>query len=116
MLEVGTGSGYSAAVLSRLASEVITIERHASLAEGAEEVLRSQGATNVEVLVGDGSRGLPERAPFDAIAVHATAPAPPPALFAQLADDGRLVVPISSDDVDLLTVFTRRGGGFRERR
>ncbi len=108
VLEVGTGSGYSAAVLSRLASEVITIERHASLAEGAEEVLRSLGATNVEVLVGDGSRGLPERAPFDAIAVHATAPAPPPALLSQLGDGGRLVVPISSDDVDLLTVFTRR--------
>jgi protein-L-isoaspartate(D-aspartate) O-methyltransferase len=109
VLEVGTGSGYSAAVLSRLASEVITIERHSSLAAGAEDVLTSQGAANVEVLVGDGSRGLPERGPFDGIAVHATAPAPPPALLSQLAEGGRLVVPISSDDVDLLTVFTRRG-------
>jgi protein-L-isoaspartate(D-aspartate) O-methyltransferase len=109
VLEVGTGSGYSAAVLARLASEVITIERHSSLAAGAEDVLASQGADNVEVLVGDGSRGLPERAPFDGIAVHATAPAPPPALLSQLAEGGRLVVPISSDDVDLLTVFTRRG-------
>ena len=113
VLEVGTGSGYSAAVLSGLASEVITIERHAALAEGAREVLRSHGATNVEVLVGDGSRGLPERAPFDAIAVHATAPAPPPALLAQLADDGRLVVPLSSDDIDMLTVFIRSGEGFQ---
>jgi protein-L-isoaspartate(D-aspartate) O-methyltransferase len=112
VLEVGTGSGYSAAVLSRLASEVLTIERHSSLAEGAEEVLRAQGAMGVEVMVGDGSRGLPDRAPFDAIAVHATAPAPPPALLAQLADGGRLVVPISSDDVDLLTVFTRHGEQF----
>ena len=61
------------------------------------------------MLVGDGSRGLPERGPFDAIAVHATAPAPPRRLLSQLADGGRLVVPIASDDVDLLTVFTRRG-------
>jgi protein-L-isoaspartate(D-aspartate) O-methyltransferase len=113
VLEVGTGSGYSAAVLSRLASEVITIERHESLAAGAEDILRSQGAAKVEVLVGDGSRGLPDRAPFDAIAVHATAPAPPPALLSQLAEGGRLVVPISSDDVDLLTVFTRRGEEYR---
>ena len=65
------------------------------------------------MLVGDGSRGLPERAPFDAIAVHATAPAPPPALLSQLAEGGRLVVPISSDDVDLLTVFIRSGEGFQ---
>ncbi|MGZ8667242.1 MAG: protein-L-isoaspartate(D-aspartate) O-methyltransferase [Solirubrobacterales bacterium] len=112
VLEVGTGSGYSAAVLARLASEVITIERHSSLAAGAEDVLRSQGVGNVEVLVGDGSRGLPERGPFDAIAVHATAPAPPPALLSQLADGGRLVVPISSDDFDMLTVFTRRGEAY----
>ncbi len=115
VLEVGTGSGYSAAVLSLLASEVITIERYASLAEGAETSLRSAGVANVEVLVGDGSRGLPERGPFDAIAVHATAPAPPPALLSQLAYGGRLVVPISADDVDLLTVFTRHGRGVRER-
>jgi protein-L-isoaspartate(D-aspartate) O-methyltransferase len=112
VLEVGTGSGYSAAVLSRLASEVITIERHPSLAERAAEVLGSHGAANVKVLIGDGSRGLPDRAPFDAIAVHATAPAPPPALLSQLADGGRLVAPISSEDVDMLTLFIRRGEGF----
>ncbi len=112
VLEVGTGSGYSAAVLSRLAAEVITIERHPSLAAGAAEVLRSQGADNVEVVVGDGSRGLPERAPFDAIAVHATAPAPPPALLSQCRDGGRLVIPISSDGFDLLTTYARAGEEF----
>ena len=113
VLEVGTGSGYSTAVLSKLASEVVTIERHPGLAEAAAEALGSHGAANVEVLVGDGSRGLPERAPFEAIAVHATAPAPPPALLSQLAEGGRLVVPISSDDVDLLTVFIHSGEGFQ---
>ncbi len=113
VLEVGTGSGYSAAVLSRLVSEVISIERHPELAESAGEALRAHGAVGVEVLVGDGSRGLPERAPFDAIAVHATAPAPPPALLTQLVEGGRLVVPISSDDVDLLTLFIRSGEGFQ---
>ncbi len=112
VLEIGTGSGYSAAVLSSLVSEVITVERHPGLAEGAAKALRSHGIANVEVLVGDGSRGLPERAPFEAIAVHATAPAPPPALLTQLADGGRLVVPISSDDVDLLTVFIRSAHDF----
>lgn len=112
VLEVGTGSGYSAAVLSRLAAEVITIERHPSLAGKAAEALRSSAATEVEVIVGDGSRGLPERSPFDAIAVHAAAPAPPPALLSQLGPDGRLVVPIAIEAVDLLTLFTRVGKEF----
>jgi protein-L-isoaspartate(D-aspartate) O-methyltransferase len=64
---------------------------------------------NVEIAVGDGSLGVPERAPFDAIAVHATAPAPPPALIDQLADGGRLVVPVSGDEADRLTVLRRTG-------
>jgi protein-L-isoaspartate(D-aspartate) O-methyltransferase len=109
VLEVGTGSGYSAAVLARLAAEVIGVERHESLATSARRALDSAGAANVEVLVGDGTRGLPERAPFEAIAVHATAPAPPLKLLAQLSDGGRLVVPIVADRADLLTVFRRRG-------
>jgi protein-L-isoaspartate(D-aspartate) O-methyltransferase len=113
VLEVGTGSGYSAAILARLAAETIGIERHESLAAGARRVLDRLGAANVELLVGDGSRGLPDRAPFDAIAVHATAPAPPRALLAQLADGGRLVVPIAADRADLLTVFRRRGDELR---
>jgi protein-L-isoaspartate(D-aspartate) O-methyltransferase len=109
VLDVGSGSGYSTAVLARLAAEVIGIERHASLAEGARAVLDRLGLENAQLRVGDGSRGLPERAPFEAIAVHATAPAPPRALLAQLADGGRLVVPIAADGADLLTVFERRG-------
>ncbi|HEX6667069.1 MAG TPA: protein-L-isoaspartate(D-aspartate) O-methyltransferase [Solirubrobacterales bacterium] len=115
VLEVGTGSGYSAAVLSLLAAEVIGIERHASLARGAGEQLAALGIENVRVLVGDGSRGLPEEAPFEAIAVHATAPAPPPALLAQLTDGGRMVVPIAAEEADALTVLHRRGEDIERR-
>ena len=109
VLEVGSGSGYSAAVLARLAAEVIGVERHESLAAGARRALDRIGVDNVELLVGDGSLGVPERGPFEAIAVHATAPAPPRTLLAQLADGGRLVVPIAADGADLLTVFRRAG-------
>jgi protein-L-isoaspartate(D-aspartate) O-methyltransferase len=110
VLEVGTGSGYSACVLSLLAAEVISIERHQGLALSAREALSSLAVTNVELAIGDGSRGLPERAPFEAIAVHATAPAAPPALLSQLAGGGRLVVPIATaGETDLLTLLRRRG-------
>jgi protein-L-isoaspartate(D-aspartate) O-methyltransferase len=109
VLEVGTGSGYSAAVLARLAAHVVSIERHLALSRAAAEVLESLGIKNVEIRVGDGSLGVPERPPFDAIAVHAAAPAAPPALIDQLADGGRLVVPVSGDDADLLTVVRRAG-------
>lgn len=109
VLEIGSGSGYSAAVLSHLAAEVIGVERHASLAAEARRALDSLGIGNVELIVGDGSRGVPGRGPFEAIAVHATAPAAPQALLAQLADGGRLVVPIAADSADMLTVFRRRG-------
>jgi protein-L-isoaspartate(D-aspartate) O-methyltransferase len=109
VLEVGTGSGYSACVLARLAREVISIERIEELAREAREALAELGVENVEVIVGDGSVGAPERAPFDAVAVHATAPAPPASLLAQLALGGRLVVPIAEDLADMLTVFRRTG-------
>jgi protein-L-isoaspartate(D-aspartate) O-methyltransferase len=109
VLEVGTGSGYSAAVLARLAAHVVSIERHQSLARAAAEVIESSGVRNVELVVGDGSLGVPGRAPFDAIAVHATAPVAPPALLDQLSDGGRLVVPISGRDADVLTVLRRQG-------
>jgi protein-L-isoaspartate(D-aspartate) O-methyltransferase len=109
VLEVGTGSGYSACVLSLLAAEVLSVERHEPLALQARETLASLAVTNVELRIGDGSRGIPDRAPFEAIAVHATAPAAPPALVAQLAEGGRLVVPIATETVDLLTVLRRRG-------
>ena len=110
VLEVGTGSGYSAAVLSRLAAHVVSVERHQALSRSAGRALESSGVRNVELLVGDGSLGVPERAPFDAIAVHAAAPAAPPALLDQLAEGGRLVVPIASGEAEMLTLL-RRGDG-----
>lgn len=109
VLEIGTGSGYSACVLSLLAAAVVSVERHASLSREAGAVLDSLGVENVELVVGDGSAGLPERPPFDAIAVHATAPSPPPGLLDQLADGGRLVVPIATETDDLLTLMRRKG-------
>jgi protein-L-isoaspartate(D-aspartate) O-methyltransferase len=109
VLEVGSGSGYSAAVLARLAARVVGMERHESLAAEARAALDRLGVGNVELLVGDGSRGLPDRAPFEAIAVHATAPAPPRTLLGRLAGGGRLVVPTAGDRDDMLTVFRRRG-------
>jgi protein-L-isoaspartate(D-aspartate) O-methyltransferase len=109
VLEVGTGSGYSAAVLARLAATVIGIERHESLARAAAAALAATGVDNVRVMVGDGSRGHPEEAPFEAIAVHASAPAAPPALLDQLADGGRLVVPIATGESDELTLLRRVG-------
>jgi protein-L-isoaspartate(D-aspartate) O-methyltransferase len=117
VLEVGTGSGYSTCLLGRLADHVVSAERHAGLARAAAEHLAATASQNVELMVGDGSRGVPDRAPFDAIAVHAAAPSPPLTLLAQLADGGRMVVPVAADDVpgedrELLTVLRRRGDEF----
>jgi protein-L-isoaspartate(D-aspartate) O-methyltransferase len=109
VLEVGTGSGYSTHVLTLLAAEVVSVERHQELSRGAARVLASLGAANAELLVGDGSLGLPGRGLFDAIAVHATAPEPPPALLAQLADGGRMVVPVAASESDNLVALRRRG-------
>jgi protein-L-isoaspartate(D-aspartate) O-methyltransferase len=109
VLEVGTGSGYSAAVLSLLASHVVSVERHEPLSRSARGVLQELDVRNVELFVGDGSLGVSARAPFDAIAVHATAPAAPPALLDQLVDGGRLVVPVAAGDNDVLTVLRRVG-------
>jgi protein-L-isoaspartate(D-aspartate) O-methyltransferase len=96
VLEVGTGSGYAAAVLSRLCAEVVTIERYDSLAREAAETLGDLGYRNVEVRVGDGARGAPDRAPFGGISVTATAKgAPPPALLEQLAPGAALVCPVA---------------------
>jgi protein-L-isoaspartate(D-aspartate) O-methyltransferase len=114
VLEIGTGSGYSAAVLARLAREVHGVERIPELAAGARAALASLGIRNVEVIVADGSLGLPEAAPFDAIAVHAASPEAPHSLLAQLADGGRLVVPIATDSADMLTRFERVGDELRQ--
>jgi protein-L-isoaspartate(D-aspartate) O-methyltransferase len=93
VLDVGTGSGYQAAVLAELAADVVTIERIPELAEEARGRFLEAGYPQVEARVGDGSLGVPDQAPFDAVAVAAAAPTVPPALYEQLADDGRLVVP-----------------------
>lgn len=111
VLEVGTGSGYSAAVLARLAAEVVGIERYEPLARGAAAALARVGADNVRVLLGDGSRGYAAEAPYEAIAVHASAPAAPPALIEQLAAGGRLVVPIAGPESDDLTLLRRTAEG-----
>ena len=115
VLEIGTGSGYSAAVLARLGREVVSIERFAELATPARETLAELGISNVEVRVGDGSRGAADRAPFGAIAVHATAPAAPATLLAQLERGGRLVVPISGRGADMLTALRVTEAGIEER-
>ena len=96
VLEVGTGSGYQAAVLSRLAREVVTIERYRTLAETARIRLKTLGYDNVEIVVGDGFEGVPSRAPFDRIIVTAAAEEVPKALIEQLAEGGVMVLPLGS--------------------
>jgi protein-L-isoaspartate(D-aspartate) O-methyltransferase len=106
VLEVGTGSGYGAAVLSRLSRKVVTIERYESLAVQAEQVLHDLGYDNVVVGVGDGSRGAPEHAPFGGISVTATArDRPPDALFEQLGPGAALVCPVDREGRELLMRF-----------
>src|SRR6266436_4251848 len=104
-LDVGTGSGYVTALLSLLCAEVYSVERHAQLAALAESTLHRLGYRNVKIRVGDGSQGWPEYAPFDAILVSAATPEMPPALFAQLREGGRMVVPVgpaSSQELQLI--------------
>jgi protein-L-isoaspartate(D-aspartate) O-methyltransferase len=96
VLEVGTGSGYQAAVLSRLAREVVSIERYRTLAEQARERLRALAFNNVEVIVGDGRAGAPARAPYDRIIVTAAAEHAPQTLIDQLADNGVMILPLGS--------------------
>jgi protein-L-isoaspartate(D-aspartate) O-methyltransferase len=111
VLDVGTGSGYQAAVLAELAAEVYTIERIAELAERARERLAGAGYERVHVHVGDGTLGLPEHAPFDAIAVAAAAPGFPETLYEQLKPRGRLVVPVGSPRGQRLEVAVRSPEG-----
>jgi protein-L-isoaspartate(D-aspartate) O-methyltransferase len=111
VLDVGTGSGYHAALLARLAAEVYSIERYAELSERAARALAAAGARNVTLAVGDGSQGLPEHAPFDAINVAAAARRRvPPALIAQLAPGGRLVVPVEERGGQRLALVREHGG------
>lgn len=115
VLDVGTGSGYGACVLAELAAEVVSIELVPELATSAAAALAEAGHAEVDVRVGDGSLGVPERAPYDAIAVAAAAPSVPPALVAQLAPGGRLVVPRGTRRSQRLVLVERRNGELVER-
>jgi protein-L-isoaspartate(D-aspartate) O-methyltransferase len=108
-LEVGTGSGYQAAILAHLAREVYTIERHKGLARRAIETLEMLGISNVTVQIGDGSLGLPQYAPYQAIIVTAAAPRVPQTLLEQLDDGGRMVIPVGGQLGQYLEFWMRRG-------
>jgi len=110
VLEVGTGTGYEAAILGELAAEVWTIERHPALADRARQILQELGYANVQVITGDGSLGLREQAPFDKILVAAGAPQAPPSLIEQLADGGRMAVPVGNRVEQQLRVVRKAGG------
>ena len=112
VLEIGTGCGYHAAVLSRLAKEVFTIERRPELASSASATLARLGYSNAHVHCGDGTLGLPELAPFDAILVAAAAPAVPKPLLAQLAEGGRIILPVGDTQHQELQLIEKRGGAF----
>jgi protein-L-isoaspartate(D-aspartate) O-methyltransferase len=109
VLEIGTGSGYQAAVLAELVKTVHTVERHPMLAEKADRLLSDLHYTNIFVHQGDGSLGWPETAPYDVILVTAAAPSVPPPLFEQMADGGRLVIPVGTGSHQDLQLWQRRG-------
>jgi protein-L-isoaspartate(D-aspartate) O-methyltransferase len=109
VLEIGTGSGYQAAVLSRLAARIVSVERIPKLAERARRVLHRLGCANVEVYVSNGSLGWPSGAPYDAIVVTAAAPAVPPSLVDQLREGGRLVIPVGGRAAQHLALVVKHG-------
>jgi protein-L-isoaspartate(D-aspartate) O-methyltransferase len=109
VLEIGTGTGYQAAILGMLAKMVYTVERIPSLAQSAGERLARLGFKNVEVVVGDGTEGLREHAPFEAVIVTAGAPRIPEVLVEQLADGGRLVIPVGTSSMQMLTLVEKSG-------
>lgn len=116
-LEIGTGSGYQAAILSRLCAKVVTIEREPALAEHASETLRRLGFNNVEVAVGDGSLGWPPQAPYDVIVVACAADGVPDSLIDELADGGRMVIPVVTSHAEPqdLRVYVRHGADVQYR-
>jgi protein-L-isoaspartate(D-aspartate) O-methyltransferase len=110
VLEIGAGSGYQAAVLAELATQVITVEKNESLAQAARERLVALGYRNVEVKLGDGTLGWPDASPFDAILVAAAAPSIPPPLVEQLAEAGRLVLPVGTTEKQMLLRIRKSSG------
>ena len=114
VLEVGTGSGYQTAILSRLAAEVYSVEFIAGLHDRARVILSAMGLTNVHLRTGDGSEGCPEAAPYDAIIVTAAMPGIARPLLDQLAPTGRLIAPIGEDELQTLVRLSRRDGAWRE--
>jgi protein-L-isoaspartate(D-aspartate) O-methyltransferase len=110
VLEIGTGSGYVTALLGELTRQVISIERHSALADAARDLLAGMGYKNVRVVTGDGSRGFPELAPYNAIIVSAAAAELPRELVAQLAEGGRMIVPVGSMDSQQLQFIEKRNG------
>jgi protein-L-isoaspartate(D-aspartate) O-methyltransferase len=108
VLEIGTGSGYVTALLAELAASVISMERHLTLANPARELLARLGYGNVKVVAGDGSKGYPESAPYDVILVSAAAPELPRTLVAQLAESGRMIIPVGSGDSQQLQLIRLR--------
>ena len=114
VLEIGTGSGYEAAVLSKLAAQVVTIESIPHLYDRARIILQSIGASNVSVRLGDGSLGCLEEAPFDAIVVSAAMPGVPITLLTQLKPDGRLIAPIGEEELQTLVRIARINGHWQE--
>lgn len=113
VLEIGTGSGYQAAVLAELVKDVYSVERIEALAAHAREALHDAGYANVHVVLGDGSVGLPEHAPYQGIIVAAAAPRAPEPLKAQLADGGRLIVPVGSRGGQVLERWQRKGDDYQ---
>ncbi|HXP17109.1 MAG TPA: protein-L-isoaspartate(D-aspartate) O-methyltransferase [Terriglobales bacterium] len=110
VLEIGTGSGYLTALLARLSAHVYSVERHPQLAREAEDTLSRLGFSNITVLVGDGSKGLPEHAPFDAIVVSAAASQIPAPLLDQLREGGRMIIPVGPSEAQELQLIQKREG------
>ena len=110
VLEIGTGSGYQTAILAELVAQVFTVERQVLLHQRAKERLEQLGYRNVVFTLGDGSQGFPEHAPYDAMIVSAAAPRIPQALRDQLADPGRLIIPVGSEDTQQLQLVLRSQG------
>jgi protein-L-isoaspartate(D-aspartate) O-methyltransferase len=115
VLEIGTGSGYQTALLARLSAQVFSVERIPALLDRAREILQALGIRNVSFLLGDGTLGWREYAPYDAILVGAAAPEVPRPLTEQLAEGGRLLVPIGDREEQVLVVLTRRGDQLERR-